>query len=476
MSQQSQLVRNTLILAIGKLSTQIVSFILLPVYTIFLSPEQFGVVDLIISYTVLLAPLIMFQLDRAAFRLLIESRGDFKRTRVVISNTMRMVLTSLALVLVAFVILNIFVSIPYGLLIASAITASIFSALFLQFARGLGKNVSFASASIITAATNLTLSVCFVVLLGFGVQGVLWATIAANLIAAGYLFVNLQLNKYISFSSESNNANIRKELITFSWPLVPSAISWWFIRTFDRTLITIILGAAANGIYAATSRYALIFNALYSIFDMSWTESASSHIDSKNRDKFFSDVYNASFRFFASLGLMMIAVTPFIFDIIIGEQFREAYLYIPVLLVGTLFTAAFSQYNAVYIAKMKTKEVLVSSVTAAVVSVTLNIILIPTIGILGAAISSAVAFFIMSVWRHYDIKKYVNITFTGNIFVKLVLAYALTISLYYVDSVYANIINLIVTTIVALLLSKTMVQGGFRKTIAKINGLKIRRH
>ena len=80
---------------------------------------------------------------------------------------------------------------------------------------------------------------------------------------------------------------MQKELIAFSWPLVPSAASWWFIRTFDRTLITVIAGVAANGAYAVANKYSMIFTALYAIFDMSWTESASEHINSKDRDKFF---------------------------------------------------------------------------------------------------------------------------------------------------------------------------------------------
>lgn len=475
MSKKADLVKNTLILGLGKLSTQFVSFILLPIYTIFLSPEQFGAVDLIISYIVLLAPLIMLQLDRAAFRMLIDARGDEVRGKIVISNVLRIVLPVLLVAGLSFGVVGVFVQIPHAPLIVMAIILTIFSSLFLQFARGFGKNTLFAIASILSGLVNLAASAVLVVLLGLGVEGVLWSTITANLILVGYLFITLRLYRFISFASLTDSRAIRKELIDFAWPLVPSAVSWWFIRTFDRTLVTMFLGLAANGVYAAANRYSLILNALYSIFDLSWTESASAHINSKDRDKFFSDVYNTSFRFFGALGLVMIAITPFIFGAIIGGEFQEAYLYIPVLILGALFNAAVSQYSVIYIAKKKTKQILVTSILAAVISVALNLALIPLLGIMGAALSNAIAFLVMTVWRHFDIKRYVTVTFTGNLFVKLLLAYGVTISLYYVGNIYVSVINLAIAGIIAFLLSQTMLAMGFKKAIAKMNGMKIRR-
>ena len=88
MSKQKDLLKNTGIITIGKLSSQIVSFMLLPLYTSVLSTSEYGMVDLLLSYIQLLIPVINLQLDQALFRFLVTKRSDEGECRIVIS-TMR---------------------------------------------------------------------------------------------------------------------------------------------------------------------------------------------------------------------------------------------------------------------------------------------------------------------------------------------------------------------------------------------------
>ena len=76
MSKNKELVKNTLILTIGKLCTQFVSFLLLPLYTSILNTNDFGIVDLFTTYVSLLMPLVCFQLDQGLFRFILEKRND----------------------------------------------------------------------------------------------------------------------------------------------------------------------------------------------------------------------------------------------------------------------------------------------------------------------------------------------------------------------------------------------------------------
>ena len=452
MSEKKDLFKNTLIIGFGRLAAQFVSFLLLPLYTYYLTQEEYGAVDLIISYITLLAPLLILQLDRAAFRYLIDARSDQAKVKRVVSSTLVIALISVVIVLALYFMVNMVIDMPYARLIAFAVITLIFSTLFLQFARGFGKNDLFATASALSGATLLGMTLWLVISMDLGVSGVLWATIAANAVTIVYLFITLKLYEYISITfSESY---LQKELLSFSWPLVPSAVSWWFIRTFDRTIIAIFLGVAANGVYAAASKYAIIFLALYSIFDLSWTESASKHIDSRNRDVFFSEVYNASFRVFGALGLCFIAITPFVFNLIIGSEFQEAYLLIPILVIGAFLQAMVAQYSVIYIAKKATRQVLVTSIVVALISLVFNITLIHFFGLYAAALSSVIAFGVMAAWRHRDIQRYVTITFQGNIFIKLILLYVLVSILYYINNWYLNALNLALILFVSLLFTR----------------------
>ena len=470
MGQKTELFKNTIIIAFGKLASQFIGFLLLPLYTNFLAPNEYGTVDLIITYVALLAPLLMIQLDRAAFRYLIDARGDKSKITQVISTTFALVVPSLAAALALFVMATFVVDVPFAGIIAAAIIATVFSNLLMQIARGFGQNVHYAIASVLVGSTTLILTLWLVMYLQQGVAGVLWSIVAANAVAAAYLFLALKLPQYISIGQV--NKSDRQDLLSFSWPLVPSAISWWFIRASDRTIVSIILGVAANGVYAAASKYAMMFQALYTIFDLSWSESASAHINSPNRDKFFSEVYNASFRLFGAMGLGLIATTPFVFNIIIGDQFQEAYLYIPILIIGVLLQIYVALYSVVYIAKKATKPVLITSIIAGIISLSLNLVFINFIGLYAAAGSSAVAFLVMAIWRHYDIKKYVNVTFEGGIFVKLVGLYALIVTFYYINNLYVNIVSFALAAMVALLWSRSIVEPMLSKVLGKASLLR----
>lgn len=456
MNRKKELVKNTLILGLGKVSTQLVSFLLLPLYTLFLSPSEYGTVDLIITYIALLVPAVTLQLEMASFRFLVDARSSEHDKKQIISNILQVVSMILVVCIALFLIVNVVIPIQYAGLILLNICVTIFSNLFLQFARGVGDNKKFAIACIIAGLVTLLSTVLLIVLAHMGAGGMLLSIALANLGCVLYLFFALKLYRYISFKAQDKK--LQKKLIEYSFPLVPNGISWWVIHVSDRTIISIIIGVAANGIYAVANKYAAIFSSAFSIFSMSWTESASMHINDKDRDKFFSETSNASIRLFGSLGLVLIAYIPLAFPFLINVSYSEAYLYIPILIVAAFFNAIVGLYSAVYVAKKMTKQVANTSIIAAVINIALTIVLMKLIGLYAAAISTAVAFLAMAIYRHYDVKKYVKITYEKNIFVKLAIVYAFTIVLYYYNNFLGNIANALIITIIIILLNKSIIK------------------
>jgi O-antigen/teichoic acid export membrane protein len=89
-------------------------------------------------------------------------------------------------------------------------------------------------------------------------------------------------------------------MITFSLPMIPNGVSWWVVSSVDRVIISNVLGTAANGIYAVSSKFSLLFSGLYDIFNISWMEAAALHIDSDDRNKFFSSTFNTILKIFGS--------------------------------------------------------------------------------------------------------------------------------------------------------------------------------
>ena len=288
----------------------------------------------------------------------------------------------------------------------------------------------------------------------------------ANIIIAIYLFVKLKIYKFVDTNESSKST--KKMLLGYSLPLVPNGLSWWIISVSDRTIITIFLGLAANGIYAVSAKYVMIFTSIFAIYNMALTESASLNINKENGVKFLSDTNNASIKLFGSLGLVLIALCPFVFLWLIGAEFQQASNYVPILMVGAFLNTIVGIYSAIYIAKKMTKQVATTSIIAAFINVVLTLLLIKLLGIYAAAIATAIAFLAMAINRHYDLKKIISIKYQKWLLTKMALAYALVIALFYIKNIYVNILNLILVAVIAYVFNSYLIKHAKNTSIGNM--------
>lgn len=456
MNQQRQLAINTIILSIGKAAGSLASFLLLPLYTIYLTPSQYGFVDLILTYIVLFTPILTFQLEMATFRFLVDVRDDNEAKKKIVSNVLQIVILTILILVVIYLIIASLFNLPFLWLILLNVVTAMISNISAQTARGFGENKKFALASIAAGATLLVTGFMLIAVFHMGISGVLLTTSAASIASTISIFISLKLHRYISLSVK--DSVLKRQLIGYSLPLIPNTVSWWIVTVSDRTIVTIILGLTANGIYAVSNRFAAMFLAFYSVFEMSWGESASVHINAKNRDSFYSDVINTAFKVFGSLGLLLISVLPIVFPIVIGSVFKDAMNYIPILIVAVLFNVISGMYGSIYIAKKYTKKIMYSSIISAFINISLNLLLIKSIGIYAAALSTAVAYLALAVFRHFDIKKFLTITYENGMFLALIVSYAIVITLYYLNNPISNIANILITIVIVTVLNKKILK------------------
>lgn len=439
---------NTVILAIGRLSYQVVMFLLLPIYTRFLTPSQYGMVDLIVVYVSLLVPTLTVQMEMAAFRFLIDVRDSEKGRSQVITNAViiafRFFLPALVIVASIGLIMN-FEYTPTTLLLT--FTTLCFN-LSSQIARGLGNNKQYTVASVLLSFLLVTGTGIFIVLLKLGVYGLIASMALANMIAALFLAWKIKLFKYIK--RKKIDKSLQKEMLNYSLPLVPNSLAWWVINVSDRTIISVMLSVAANGIYAAASKFSSVMASVYSIFYMAWTESASLCINSKDRNEFFSRVANLSVNIFGHFGLLLIAVMPFVFSIMTGGEFVEAYNYVPILVLGVFFNVVVGIYSSIYVAKKLTKQVMNTSIVAGVLNIIVSAGLMPWLEVCAAAIGTVVSFLVMAIYRHYDSKKFVSIRYDKGLFIWLALLLAAVLLAYYLGGLVIQMIVLVLVFVAAM--------------------------
>ncbi|CUO14564.1 MATE efflux family protein [Turicibacter sanguinis] len=467
MKREKQLVKNTIIVAIGKICTQFISFFLLPLYTALLSAEEYGTVDLLNTYVSLLIPIIFLQIDQAIFRHLIDVRDNEKEKKVLIGTTIYIVILQSIIFLTFFVLIGNFINNNYKYFLATTIVASMFSNVLLQISRGLGDNTTYSEGSLVSGVGTIVLNVLLIVVFNLGAYGMLTATLISNILCALFVFLKKKIYKYMN--KKYFNKEELKKLWKYSVPLVPNQLSWWIINGSDRTIVTYILGVSINGIYSAANKFSSICICLFGIFNMTWAESASMYINDEDSSEYFSNIMNVSIKLFTSLCVGIIAFMPFVFKLFItGKEYEGAYYQIPILMLATIFNIIVSLLGSVYVALKKSGEIAKTSIYSAIINIIINVCLIKFIGLYAASISTLLSYLAMSIYRYLDVQKYVKIKLDKKFILISIPTVIIICIFYYLKIIIFCVLGALLSVIFALFYNISFIKEIFKTIKNKI--------
>ena len=453
MSREKTFAKNTLIITIGKICTQLITFFLLPLYTGVLSTEEYGTVDLLNTLVSLLLPIITLQVEEAMFRYLIENRDNDLKKNKVISSAFFSIVIQTSVYIGIFCIIYPHIHNEYKIFLATNVLAHIYSSFFLQIARGLGKNKNFSIGSFVNAFVTIISNIFFLLVIKNGANGMLIGTLLGQLSSILYIFVSLKIYRYIDILGFEKE--VSKKLLKYSIPLVPNAISWWIFNASDRVIVSSILGISQNGILSAASKFSSVYITLYNILNITWVEMISLHIKDKDIENFFNKMFDTLLRVFISLAIGVIAFMPFVYPIMINKNFSYGYKIVPILIIASLFNVIVSLIGSIYVANKNTKSIAITSIIAAIINIVVHLMFIKYIGLYAAAVSTLVSFIIMCIYRMIDVrKKYFKIKFNKKIIIKTIIILVILLITYYINNFYCNIILAVLSIIFAYDLNK----------------------
>lgn len=465
--REKSLVKNTVIISIGIICTKLITFLLLPIYTGVLSTEEYGIVDLINTLTILVIPIVTFQVEQAVYRDLIEKRDNSIEIKKTISNGFFSICYQSLLFLILFLICSLFINNQYKYYILLIIFFNIFSSLFMQIARGLGNNKAYAISGFINALITIIFSVLFLIIIKLNVLGMLIGLMAGHFSSMIYLFISLKIHKFIDYKTFKYERV--KKLWKYSLPLVPNAISWWVFGSSDRVIVSIILGLSMNGILSAASKFSAMYVTIYNIFNVSWIESISLHINDKDISFFFSKMFNIVMKLFISLSLIFISVMPFLYPIMINADYQYGIQIVPILMLGSLFNVIVGLISSIYIAKKNTKAIANTSIISAITNIIIHLILIKYIGLYAAAISTFFSYFIMAIYRINDInKRYFKIHIDKKALFLSCIMMVVVFAAFYLNNKYINVISIIISLTFSILMNYNSLGQLFKLIINKL--------
>lgn len=455
--RNKQLFSNTIILGIGTLVPKIFTFLLLPILTKYLLPDEYGIYDLMISVIAILVPVVTLQIQQAIFRYLIAEKSKEKQ-KIYIGSSIIYLSVFLVLGCTLIAIISPLFSINSQVAYQISIIVFLESLYYVlgQTLRGLGKNVKYTVAIIINSILNFSLVGVFVVLLGKGINGVILSMISAFLISDIYMLFQKEIIECIHLQFYSSN--IVKKMLKYSLPIVPSSISFWIVNFSDRIIVTSLMGVVANGIYAVSTKIPQLYMSMYNIFNLAWTETAARSSDDADATQYYSEIFCNMFNLLIGVILLLTTFSPIMFDFFVDDKYSEAYWQMPILFWGVLFNSLVAFYGSIYIALKETKNIAASSLIGAAINILINIIFIRFIGLYAASISTVCSYFIILLYRYYDIKKIIALDYNYKQIIIGYLAFGIVTIICYINSIYSMIIAVLIAVIYNVKFNKNFVK------------------
>ena len=437
------LMKDTLIFSLGSFGSKIILFFMVPLYTNYLTTEEYGTADLVFTVAQFLTPIMSVVIHDAIIRYGLSK--DFKR-----ENVLR----------VGYYIIgvDILVAIALGPGLYKPLTQwkwylsvyaviSIVDSIQFNYLKACGKNRLYAVLSVLKTACMASLNVLLLAIKHIGVRGYLLANILALCLTDLLVFI---FGKYASELKRSeHDSKLLKEMLWYSAPLILNNISWWVIQSSDKVMIEYILGPAMLGLYTVAAKIPALINVVISIFSQAWGISSITEYEDSNDSTFYSTVQRMYLFVVCAACIIYISIIKVFMSFYVGVDFRDAWRYVPLLLVSAVFSSISSFYGSLYGALKKTVNNMLSTVFSAVVNIIINFMLIPVVGIWGAVIGTVAAYFFIAIYRIFDVRRYLHIeidwfNYISNCFIVFLQATLVSLDLYtYAVSFIALIVFLI---------------------------------
>jgi len=400
-----ELLRHSAIYGLGSIVARVLGVLLLPLYTRYLSPSDYGLIETLVALSAVLTALVAQGMKSAFFRFYFDS-AEPERRHLVVRTAFWYVMVASTAVTVAGIALAAQISwLLFGTHghrgLVTAAFVGLWAALNYEQMTSLfrveQRSTAYVTATLANVAITIAATVLLVVVFDKGPLGVLIGNFTGTLIVYAALLLYSRHALGLQFDRPLYRAMNR-----FGLPLVPSAVALWLTNFSDRFFLIKLADAHEVGLYSIGVRVASAIVLLLTAFRMAWPAFAYSIEDDREAQRTYSFVLTYVVFVCCWLALALGLLAPWIVRLITTEPFYPAQNVVAPLAFGV---AAFGAYVVVQIGTGRARQTrsnwLVTG-AAAVVNVVLNLALIPSYGRMGAAIATVVAYtllFVGMAWR-----------------------------------------------------------------------------
>ena len=408
-SKNVKLAKNIILMFLVYFMPKVFSFFLVPLYTSYLTTEEYGISDVIISTASLLAPFIALSIPSAVMRFTIENKDDRRPIWIAVQTYLIGMLIFLLGLIGTHYLFHVNAS--YLLYIYIIAGSSVLSDINMSYTRGIEKMKLVTICGVGSSLVSILSNILFIIVLKKGLYGFLISS------AAGYFFniillISCNLKTISTPRSRDVTAyrTLRKDMLQFSVPTIFSGLSWWIVSSSDRYFVTLLCGASMNGIYSVAYKIPTILQAIDNVFRQAWIYTLYDSYKTNEGREYIAKVYDVYNFFFCFGGAILIAITCPLARILYSNDFYDAWRYVPLLIISVVLSSASGLMGNFLSIYKKTKKAMVISIIAALSNSILNyILIIVTNDAMGAAIATVFTFLISWILNCYEGMKSSNV-------------------------------------------------------------------
>lgn len=405
MNRMKKILKNTIAYTIGNFGSKILAYVMVLVYTHYITKADLGYYDLILTTVSLLQPIVLLMLDDGAYRWLVDDSIQNKRS--VLSTCIKTAIITTIVSTIVFLAINLKLQVKYVWLIILYFATGIIYQIVLNSVRGLSNSRLYAESGILNSIIVLIFEMIGLMIFKLGIEALLISKVLANIFSVIFLYKHQK--EFCGIALEKYDGNLIREILHYSLPLIPNNIGWWVVNSSDRYVILFFLGASFNGIYSIANKFPTVVTVITGILYLSLQESMLKEYNSPDRDHFYSEIYIRFIRFIFPIAMCGIPATRIVLELFAGLEYREAWMYSGFLFLSTVYSSLSGLLGIGYQISRETKRSVVSTVGAVLVNVVINISLIKSIGLYAASFSTLLSYMFLFFVRIIHSKKYYKI-------------------------------------------------------------------
>lgn len=443
-----ELTKDTAIYGISTILGRFFGFILTPFYTHVLPDKgEMGIYNNYYAAIAFLNVVFIYGMDAAFMKYASQNTGETKKkifSTAMIAITVSSVLFSIALFLTQSLFMS-YLDIPvkyllndperfyrffyYLILILILDTITIIPFAYLRLER---KSKKFALIRLINIVVNLLLNLFFFIKLKWGMESIFIANFIASLLNLVLLSPDILKNFNWIVDKE-----YLKKMFLFGIPYLPASLSATIVQVINRPLVEKLTNYETLGVFSASYKLGTLMMLVVMMFQFAWQPFFLTNAKEKNAKEIFSKVLTL-FLLFTSV--LWIVISLFIDDVmrmkifgisIYQERYQEGLVIVPIILLGYLFNGIYYNFQAGIYIEEKTKYFPIVTGAGAIVNVVVNLLLIPLLGIVGAALGTLAAYMVMAYGLYFYSQKFYRIEYEISKIFRMILLLFATSGIYY---------------------------------------------